>query len=266
MLPMDELERVVRRAAGAAVAQFGRVRAEQKRDGSLVTEADRAAQREIVAGLRALEPDPARLAILAEEDAAEGAAPWGDPLAAPLVAAVDPVDGTNAFASGLPFWTVSLGLLAGGRPVAGIIFAPLLGGAEGWLYRVGFEGPATLGGAPVRIAPFTRFSAFSQVAVTSGAAAQARMGRFPGRLRSLGSTAHHLALVAGGMLDAAIVGRPWAWDLAAGAALVERSGGVLETASGTPPDWPRLLRRERQPEPLYVGSPAAIAALRALSS
>lgn len=268
-IPAAELERIVRLGAREAVARFGRVGAERKRDGSLVTEADRAVQRVILAALRALEPDPGRLAILAEEDRSEQAAaerpPLGDPLTAPLVAAVDPIDGTTAYASGLPLWTVSLGLLAHGRPVAGVVFAPLLGGADGWLYRVDAEGPATLEGAPLRVATFTGWEPESQVALTSSPAALERLRGFRGKLRSLGSTAHHLAVAAAGRVDAAVVGKPWAWDIAAGAALVERAGGVIETLTGAPPDWAAMLRRERQPEPLLVGSREAVAALRALA-
>jgi myo-inositol-1(or 4)-monophosphatase len=263
MIALDDLERVVRQGAAEAVARFGRTPAERKADGSIVTEADRAVQRAVVAALRALEPDPARLAIVAEEDGG-APAPLGDPLTADVVAALDPVDGTTAFASGLPLWTVSLGLLVGRRPVAGIIHAPLVGGAAGWLYRVGPTGPATLNGVPLRVAAVTAFTNNSQVAVTSSPAARERLRAFGGKVRSLGSTAHHLAVAAAGLVDAAIVGRPWLWDLAAGAALVERAGGVLETLDGAPPDWDALLVRKRQPAPLLVGAPGAVAALRAL--
>lgn len=38
--------------------------------------------------------------------------------------AVDPIDGTSNFLSGLPFWTISLGLMDQGQPIAGGILAP----------------------------------------------------------------------------------------------------------------------------------------------
>jgi len=41
--------------------------------------------------------------------------------------AVDPIDGTANFLSGLPFWAISLGLMDHGEPLAGGIFAPALG-------------------------------------------------------------------------------------------------------------------------------------------
>ena len=264
-LPIDELERVARAAGDAAATLFGRVQAERKRDGSIVTEADRTSQRLIVRALRALEPDPRRLYVLAEEET-DGEDPnrgCDDPLAADVVAAIDPVDGTTAFASGIPLWSVSIGLVRGGRPVAGVIQTPLVG-PRGWLYRVAPDGPAERDGTPLAVAAFDGWTANSQVLVTSGARNFVPIAGFRGKLRSLGSTAHHLALVAAGAADAAILGRPWAWDLAAGQALVERAGGVLETLDGAAPDWPTMLRRRRQPAPLLVGSPAAVAALRSL--
>src|SRR5262249_26095235 len=40
---------------------------------------------------------------------------------------VDPIDGTTNFVHGHPFWCVSVGLVAGGRPILGAVVAPVLG-------------------------------------------------------------------------------------------------------------------------------------------
>jgi myo-inositol-1(or 4)-monophosphatase len=50
---------------------------------------------------------------------------------------------------------------------------------------------------------------------------------FRGKMRALGSTAYHLALVARGAAEAAILGRARVWDVAAGLALLEAAGGEL---------------------------------------
>ena len=92
----------------------------------------------------------------------------------------------------------------------------------------------------------------------------ARGKTFPGKLRSLGSTAHHVALVASGAVSAAVVGQAHLWDLAAGAALLERAGGVLQTTAGNPVDWEALYEDRMQPEPLIAGSPEAVEALVAI--
>ena len=52
---------------------------------------------------------------------------------------VDPIDGTSNFLSGLPFWSISIGLVENGIPTVGAVYAPALDsmvvGAEG----VGFH-------------------------------------------------------------------------------------------------------------------------------
>ncbi|MCQ8279150.1 inositol monophosphatase [Acetobacteraceae bacterium KSS8] len=64
---------------------------------------------------------------------------------------VDPIDGTSNYARGRPRWCVSLGLLDGNEPVAGMLVAPVLG--ETFLAVRG--GGATLNGAPIRAADTT---------------------------------------------------------------------------------------------------------------
>src|SRR5262249_46841922 len=55
---------------------------------------------------------------------------------------------------------------------------------------------------------------------------------YPGKVRSLGSTAYHVALVARGMAEAALVAQPRVWDLAAPGAVLEAVGGRYEYLGG----------------------------------
>jgi myo-inositol-1(or 4)-monophosphatase len=261
IVPLTELERIARDAGALGVSQFGQVAAETKADGTLVTAADRSVQRLIVRRLRSVEPDPRRLFILAEEHQ-EGLNPGGaTPKHAEVVAAVDPLDGTTSFAAGLPLWTVSLGLLRGGRPVAGVVYAPLLGGADGWLYRAGEQEDATRNGAPLSVRPYAGWETLDQIGVPSGFHRWARVRDFGGKLRSLGSTAHHLSLVAAGGLGAVVVGRAHLWDLAGALPILERAGGVLQHPGGAAPDWEALLSDRLPRRILVAGPPAAAAAL-----
>jgi myo-inositol-1(or 4)-monophosphatase len=251
--PLDEIERIAREAGALGAEQFGRVEPEAKADGTIVTEADRAVQRLIVQRLRALEADPRRLYILAEESQ-RGLNPGvSRPEEAEVVAAVDPLDGTTSYASGLPLWTVSIGLLRGGRPVAGVVFAPLLGGPHGWLYRAGEQGPALRNGVPLSVLPFAGWEELDQIGVPSGFHKWARIDAFDGKLRSLGSTAHHLCLVAAGSLGAVVVGRAHLWDLAGALPVLERAGGVLQHPGGAEPDWSSLLH-DRLPRRVLVAA------------
>ena len=69
---------------------------------------------------------------------------------------VDPIDGTRAFMSGHPDWSISLALLAERRPVLGIVFAP----AHGRLYEASLGGGAAENGTPLRV---------SEAAIAAGA-------------------------------------------------------------------------------------------------
>jgi myo-inositol-1(or 4)-monophosphatase len=88
--------------------------------------------------------------------------------------------------------------------------------------------------------------------------------RFPGKIRSLGSTAYHMALVARGAAVAAVLGRPRLWDLAAGAALLRAIGGEIRYRSGAAVDFAALLEGERAPDHLVAAGPGMIDEILAL--
>ena len=93
---------------------------ERKHDLSPVTEADRAAEAIIVAGLRDATPD---FPVIAEEEVAAGriTAP------APAFWLVDPLDGTREFAGGKDEFVVNIGLVRDGRMALGVVAIPALG-------------------------------------------------------------------------------------------------------------------------------------------
>jgi 3'(2'), 5'-bisphosphate nucleotidase len=100
-----------------------------KADASPVTEADRRGEALIGERLRALFPG---IHIVGEEDVAEAGGP--DALGEAFFL-VDPVDGTKAFVRGDVNFTVNIGLVVEGRPVAGAICAPATG--EVWHTHAG---------------------------------------------------------------------------------------------------------------------------------
>ncbi len=261
MLDGEALESIAR-AAGALAAQMAdTATGHRKGDGSVVTDADAAVQRLILQRLRALEPDPARLGVVAEEERDDEPPSLAETLSAQQIVAVDPIDGTSVYAAGMGLWAVSLGLLEEARPRAGVVFVPEVGGPRGRLYRVDREGPAWLDGRALPPLGPRDPSLPEQIGVPSGFLRGPGLPGFAGKMRSLGSTAHHGALVAAGALDAAVLGVAYIWDVAAVVALVERVGGVVETLSGAPLDWGELLAGRRS-QPLLAGSPAAVERLR----
>src|SRR6185295_10857206 len=205
------------------------VAAERKADRTLVTAADRAVEELLVARLSALLPDAG---IVGEEGTAR-------PGRAAEVVVIDPIDGTAAFVAGLPTWCVCIGILRGGEPVAGVVHLPAAGetyvavdGRAWWN-----DGPLTALGPPV--------GEGDRFIVTHAKAHLRYRIDYRGKVRSLGSTAYHVALVARGVADAALVGRAHVWDLAAPGAVLSAVGGRYEYLRGGAVDLGTMLDGRR---------------------
>ncbi|OQY68931.1 MAG: hypothetical protein B6D46_02195 [Polyangiaceae bacterium UTPRO1] len=221
---------------------FRNVTAERKPDHTLVTAADRAVEKFLTPRLSELVPG-AR--ILGEEFGATGSSH------AACTVTLDPIDGTAAFIAGLPTWCITIGLLRRGVAVGGVTYLPMTGETYAadedvaeWNGRA--LGPTT---APERGDLFM---------LTHSEFHRGEARRFPGKIRSLGSTAYHMALVARGAATAAILGRPHLWDIAAGAAMLRAIGGELRYRSGAVVDLGALLGGERAPEQMVAAAPGAI--------
>ena len=130
---LDHALEVAHRAADRARAEilprFRHVPIETKQDGSPVTEADRAAEQAIRSVLREAFPEDA---ILGEEFGEEpGQGRRGADRARPPGSGrrwvIDPIDGTIAFARGIPLFTTLIALLVDEEPVLGLIDLPAVG-------------------------------------------------------------------------------------------------------------------------------------------
>jgi myo-inositol-1(or 4)-monophosphatase len=198
--------------------------ATRKTDGTLVTGADRAASRLITDLINAAYPDHR---VLSEEDStiydSRTEFTW----------IVDPLDGTTNYARGLPIWGVSLGLLEGGNPVAGVLAFPLL--RETFAATLG--GGATRNGVPLTTAPLQAPDDEHFMALCSRTGGRYRITT-PLKPRILGSAAYHLAKVADGSLVAAIEATPKVWDIAAALLVLEEAGGVAKSLSQITPIFP----------------------------
>jgi len=234
-------------AAGARLMQRveGELQIETKSsDADLVTQADREAEDEVVARLRAAFPHDA---IVAEESgevtATEGPC-WY----------VDPLDGTTNFAHRLPHFSVSIGLYerAGGAEAGralgvehgllGVVHDPTRGetffaarGGGAWL-----RSPRH----PDRRLRVTDTAALARSVLATGFGYDRprginvpEFGRLVRRvqgLRRAGSAALDLAYVAAGRLDGYWEHALQPWDQAAGAVLVHEAGGEVQTMHGQP--------------------------------
>jgi myo-inositol-1(or 4)-monophosphatase len=229
------------REAGAMIlAHRGGAPVEATKSGSqdLVTLVDTRCEGAIVARVAAAFPSHA---ILAEEATAAGRAAAKAAVSATAGAewlwVVDPIDGTTNFVSGVPLSCVSIGVAHRGRVVAGVVFHPFLDEC----FTATRGGGAALNGAPLRV----RAGALGDLVVGFGTHNNATVGHAMLRavvpfvdaargLRALGSAALALAYVAAGRLGAYVELDLSAWDVAAGALLVEEAGGAATGARGEP--------------------------------
>ncbi|MCU1680003.1 MAG: suhB [Amycolatopsis sp.] len=149
--------------------------------------------------------------------------------------ALDPVDGTTNFARGIPLCAVSLGLVAGRRPVLAAIDLPFLGveysAVEGGGAFVGEErirasAVDDIAQAVVSIGDFA-VGADAEAKNRVRIALLSRLGARAQRIRMIGTAAIDLAWVAEGKLDATINLSNLPWDTMAGVLLVREAGGVV---------------------------------------
>ncbi|MCW5936283.1 MAG: hypothetical protein KIT11_03125 [Fimbriimonadaceae bacterium] len=114
---LRELERVMAEAAEIALAAREELKVENKGDGSLVTNVDRAVETFLRERLVPMVPGTT---VWGEEFGYEEPGENGSWL-------VDPIDGTSNFAYRQPLWGISAGLLQAGRLTRGAVILPDLG-------------------------------------------------------------------------------------------------------------------------------------------
>ncbi|MFC7536802.1 3'(2'),5'-bisphosphate nucleotidase CysQ [Sphingomonas sp. GCM10030256] len=201
---------------------------EQKGDSSPVTEADRAAERIILAALLHAAPG---VPVIAEEEVAAGRIPLHDD----TYFLVDPLDGTKEFVRGGDDYTVNIGLISSGRPTLGIVLAPETGRMHGGI--VGQGAWVAENGARQTIA--TRPRGEDLIAVASKSHFTQNTADYLDSIRpgcghvAIGSSLK-FCIVAEGKADIyPRLGPTSEWDTAAGHAVLLAAGGQCDGPDGT---------------------------------
>ncbi len=230
--PLTDL--VVR--ASAAILEVTKIVAEDKPDGSPVTQADLAADAVIVEGLKQLKPD---VPVVSEERVDRVTGPY---LRSFFI--VDPLDGTREFIAGHNDYTVNVALVTEGRPLLGVIAAPALGLLWRGLVGFGAERMNLLPDASARQTSRTFIRtrprpAQAWIAAISRSHLDGRTDAFirqrSGATRLTIGSALKFCRVAEGTAD--IYPRLSAiseWDIAAGHAILEAAGGKVADSRGQP--------------------------------
>lgn len=206
----------------------------------LVTDSDRASEAHLVARIAEHFPDHA---IIAEEGSRKDAAGG-------YVWFVDPLDGTNNFAHGLPFFCVSIGVFSTEmqKVVAGVVYNPFLGE----MFTAVRGGGAFLNGAPIHVSSIgdigislvaTGFPYDKAVSDNNNLKEFNRIILRIQGIRRMGSAAIDLSYVACGRLDGYWEGKLNPWDMAAGSLIVEEAGGRVTRYDGEQfhPEFPEVV-------------------------
>jgi histidinol-phosphatase len=235
---------LARAAEAEIMPRFRTCSVSWKADGSEVTDADRraeAAMRELI------EKHSPGTAVLGEEYGGSR----GDRVD-PLWL-LDPIDGTAAFAVGLPVFGTLIGYMANGEPQVGVMHMPAIGetvyaakGTGCWVSvgnavpgRVHVSGVTRLKEAYVSSGHLNSrtWENGEPMRKLSNVICNARQFRF------IGDVVQH-ALVAQGRIDAAIEPIVHPWDIAALVPCIEEAGGTITDLEGRREDvvWrPNLL-------------------------
>ena len=227
---LDDLAEAAREAGEAIKTIVARgFDVESKSDSSPVTEADRAAELIILAALARAAPG---VPVIAEEEVAAGRIPAHDD----TYFLVDPLDGTKEFVRGGDDYTVNIGLIQGGHPTLGVVFAPATGRLHGGWVGSGAWVDEGQGRAPIR----TRPSGQQMTAVASKSHLnQATIDYLEEAVGmcdyvAVGSSLK-FCIAAEGKADIYPRASPTSeWDTAAGHAVLLAAGGLVDGADGSP--------------------------------
>ncbi len=243
-------EQLFREYEDITLPLHGRLSAQDKRDGSAVTEADQAASAHVLRRLVAHTPD---IGVISEEEA-ESYLP-----AAQRQWAIDPLDGTASFARGLPVWGLGMGLIDGAIPVSGYLHFPVT--RQTFIYE---DGLALLNGDPMH-SRAERLAADTLNIMITAIHDVIDVRRIEGyRLHNLGSNLYHLMMLAAGRCDTIITGPCYLWDLAPALPFTRALGHVERYLDGSPLALADLLKPDygfpvRQP--MLIGPPEIVETL-----
>lgn len=202
-----------------------------KMDDSPVTQADFAAEACILSSLAELTPD---IPVVSEEDFYKGSVP---DISSGIFWLVDPLDGTKEFVKKNGNFTVNMGLIFKGAPVAGVLYTPV----EGTLYFAnGARAFIQENDGPVRpihtrAVPAEGMDVLSSRTHRNASRFDAFIAPFSvSRVRYFGSSLK-MGMIAAGEADLyPRFGPTMEWDTAAGHAIVNAAGGAVLQPDGSP--------------------------------
>ena len=215
--------------------RFARVSASFKDDGSIVTEADFVVQERLSGALQDLYPGSVVLGEEMTEDEQARCLASGKPLWC-----LDPLDGTNNFSAGIPYYSISLALIENGRVVLAVVYDP----SRDELFHADLSSKAMLNGVPIDALEnkglSTQFDLGQSIALVDFKRLDpnlaARMAASPPykSQRSFGSVALDWCWLSTNRVQVYLHGRANLWDYVAGHFIFQQAGGPSCTLDAEP--------------------------------
>lgn len=207
--------------------QLDRIKITAKSNEESFCEVDIKAEQAIINAIHKAYPDHG---IIAEESGTQNAD-------AESVWIIDPLDGTNNYLHGFPFYAVSIALRVKNRIEHAVVYDPL----RHECFSASRGHGARLNDRRLRVSKQTQLSAamlgtaFPMRSISRSQrylpAVEALSGKCAG-VRATGSAALNLAYVASGRLDGSWDFGLRPWDIAAGCLLVQEAGGLVSDPQG----------------------------------
>ncbi len=215
--------RAAREAGKILKKHFGKIdKVFLKKDSSLVTVADREAEKTIINLLRKNFPSHS---ILSEES--------GGKIGKEYAWVIDPLDGTRNYTIGIPFFCVSIALCYKENPVLAVILNPI----TKELYFAERGKGSFLNGSRIKVRKFRPLKE-SIILLNLGKKGFIKLDKLDKachRLRVFGAAALELCCIAAAKGDGLIAMGNKPWDYAAGVLIIKEAGGKVTDLKGR--DW-----------------------------
>jgi len=230
---------IIELAKQEVLSRFEKVGFETKADGSLLTEADTQMQIKTEAFLATHWPE---FAFLGEESSVEEQNAAMQSQQGCWI--LDPVDGTSNFASGIPFFSVSLALMINSEIIAGLIYDPsrdeLFSARKGQGAELNEQSlnATTAKTALKQCSGIIDFKRLSPTLATN----IAQQAPYSSQ-RSFGSVALDWCWIAAGRGQIYLHGAQNIWDYAAGWIILEEAGGYSCTLDEEVVLLPQVIKR-----------------------
>jgi fructose-1,6-bisphosphatase/inositol monophosphatase family enzyme len=203
----------------------------------LVTDADEAAERLITAGLHEIFPG---CAVVGEEAASADPSLLARLQSADLAFVVDPIDGTQNYAAGLPLFGVMAAAIVRGEIAGAVILDPIMGdsavavrGEGAWIETEAGRQRDLRAAAPVPLGRMTGTASFRNLPPQMQAAVARNLTKVAAAF-DFRCAAHHYRMLASGTCHFSLANKLMPWDHAPGVLLHREAGGYSARFDGSP--------------------------------